>query len=113
MNPYGTWDSELNKIIDDDRYTALDTTKKRKEVFLEWCKERIAFLKAEKEKEKKVDPKIPYLEFLVEKATGKLYWPEFKRKFRKEKEMKDLKLSDKDKEKLFRDYVSRKSTSSN
>ncbi|RPA83776.1 hypothetical protein BJ508DRAFT_223434 [Ascobolus immersus RN42] len=106
VNPYGTWDSELNKIIDDDRYTALDTTKKRKEVFLEWCKDRIAYLKAEKEKEKKIDPKIPYLNLLVEKATGKLYWPEFKRKYRKEQAMKDIKLSDKEREKLFRDYVS-------
>lgn len=53
------------------------------------------------------DPRIKYLEFLQEYATPKLYWPEFKRKYRKEPEMKVSQLSDKDREKFYRDYISR------
>lgn len=111
VNPYGTWDSELSKIVDDERYTILPTTKKRKEIFSEWARERIAVLKAEKEKERKYDPKYPYLLFLAQNCNGKLYWAEFKRKFRKEKEMKDVRLSDKDREKLYREFVNRKFSS--
>jgi len=40
-------------------------------------------------------------------ATPKLYWPEFKRKFKKEPEMKDPKVVDRDREKYYRDYISR------
>jgi hypothetical protein len=48
---------------------------------------------------------MPYLEFLQRNATPKLYWPEFKRKYKKEPEMRDSKLSDKDREKWYRDYI--------
>ena len=55
----------------------------------------------------KLDPKIPYLAFLADNATPKLYWPEFKRKFKKNVEMNDRKLVDKDREKLYRDHINR------
>jgi|SRR5579871_401087 len=108
INPYSTWESEMPKLVGDGRYTALTTTKFRKQVFSEWCQERIAFLKAEKGKEVKKDPRIAYLNFLELNATPKLYWPEFKRKYKKEPEMKDIKVTDKDREKYYRDYTSRK-----
>jgi len=47
------------------------------------------------------------LAFLQEKATPKLYWPEFKRKFKKDAVMSDRKLADKDREKLYREHVNR------
>lgn len=53
----------------------------------------------------KLDPKIPYLAFLSERVTPKLYWPEFKRKFKKESEMNDRELVDKDREKLYCDHI--------
>jgi hypothetical protein len=55
----------------------------------------------------KQDPRIPYLSFLHAKATPKLYWPEFKRKFKREAELNDRKLGDKDREKLYRDHINR------
>ncbi len=64
-------------------------------------------LKAQRAKEEKKDPRIPYLRFLHEHATPKLYWPEFKRKHRKEEAMKDAHLSDKEREKLYRDHINR------
>lgn len=109
ISPYAPWDKVLENdgLYDDERYKALPTMKARKDCFDEWARERIQYLKVQKAKQQKLDPKIPYLAFLHRHATPKLYWPEFRRRFRKEPEMKDTKVSDKDKEKLYRDLVKR------
>ncbi|KJZ73802.1 hypothetical protein HIM_06920 [Hirsutella minnesotensis 3608] len=109
INPYSPWDKliEEGKIIDDPRYTALSTMRARKDCWDEWSREKIAELKEQRAKQEKKDPKIAYMAFLQEKATPKLYWPEFKRKYKKEDSMKDLKLSDKDREKAYREHINR------
>lgn len=105
-NPYGTWENTYPSLAHDPRYTVLNTTKHRQEVFTAWCKDRVAILKEEKLKQERKDPKVQYWEFLTAhiKDVKKLYWPEFKRKHKKEKEMKDSKLTDKDREKMYREY---------
>lgn len=109
INPYSPWEKllEEGKVVDDSRYTVLSTTKERKEVWEEWSREKIKQLREERAKQEKKDPKIPYMALLQEKATPKLYWPEFKRKYKKEASMKDMSLSDKDREKLYREHISR------
>ncbi|KNG85464.1 FF domain protein [Aspergillus nomiae NRRL 13137] len=109
INPYATWEKiiEEGRIIEDSRYTALPNMRSRREVWSQWSRDRIQVLKEQKEKEEKKDPRIKYLAFLETHATPKLYWPEFKRKYRKEPEMKDTQLSDKDREKFYRDLMSR------
>lgn len=109
ISPYTTWDRliEDGNIVDDDRYTVLSSMKARRDVWGEWSKERIQRLREQREKEEKKDPRIPYLSFLQENATPKLYWPEFRRKYKKEAEMRDAKLSDKEREKWYRDYINR------
>lgn len=109
INPYRTWDQvlEAGTIYDDDRYTALPNMRSRRETFADWSREKIQTLKEQREREEKKDPKIPYMTFLQQKATPKLYWPEFKRKFKKEPEMRDTKVSDKDKEKWYREHIKR------
>ncbi|KHN95883.1 FF domain protein [Metarhizium album ARSEF 1941] len=109
VNPYSPWDKliEEGRIMDDPRYTALATTRARKECWDEWTRDRIAKLKEQRAKQEKKDPKIAYMAFLQAKATPKLYWPEFKRKYKKEEAMKDLKLSDKDREKAYREHINR------
>lgn len=109
INPYSPWDKllEEGKIVDDLRYTALGTTKERKECWDEWTREKIAELKEQRARQEKKDPRIAYMAFLQEKATPKLYWPEFKRKYKKESSMKDLQLSDKDREKAYREHIAR------
>ena len=109
ISPYTTWEKliEDGKIIEDNRYTVLTTMKARKEVWGEWSKQRIQRLREQREKEDKKDPRIPYLSFLQMNATPKLYWPEFRRKYKKEAEMRDTKLPDKDREKWYRDYINR------
>ncbi|KAI9795913.1 MAG: hypothetical protein M1835_004942 [Candelina submexicana] len=109
INPYSTWDNiiEEGRIIEDDRYTVLPNMKTRKEVWGEWGREKAQKLKEQREKQEKKDPRIPYLAFLQKNASPKLYWPEFKRKYKKEPEMRDSKLADKDREKLYRDHINR------
>lgn len=109
INPYSPWEKllEEGKIMDDPRYTALNTTKARRDCWDEWTREKIAERKAQRAREEKKDPRVAYMKFLQEKATPKLYWPEFKRKYKKEDVMKDMKLSEKDREKAYREYISR------
>lgn len=109
VNPFNTWENiiEEGRIIEDSRYTAPPNMKTRREIFSNWSRDRIQQLKEQKEKQEKKDPRIKYLAFLQEHATPKLYWPEFKRKYRKEPEMKDSQLSDKEREKFYRDHISR------
>lgn len=109
INPYSPWEKliEEGKIIDDSRYTVLNTTKERKEVWEDWSRDKIKELKEQRARQEKQDPKIPYMGLLQDKATPKLYWPEFKRKYKKEPAMKDMSLSDKDREKLYREHINR------
>jgi hypothetical protein len=109
INPFTTWENviEEGRIIDDTRYTAPSNMKARREIFANWTRDRIQYVRDQKAKQEKTDPRIRYLAFLQEHATPKLYWPEFKRKYRKEPEMKDSQLGDKDREKFYRDHISR------
>jgi hypothetical protein len=109
INPYTPWDTiiEEGKIVDDERYTCLPNMKSRKEAWESWCRDRIQKLREQRAREEKKDPKIPYMAFLQKYATPKLYWPEFRRKYGKEPELRDNKLKDKDREKWYRDYISR------
>ena len=109
ISPYTPWEKviEAGHIIEDDRYTVLPNMKSRKEVWDEWSRDRIQQLRAQREKEEKRDPRIPYFAFLESHATPKLYWPEFRRKYRSEPEMRAAKITDKDREKWYREYINR------
>ncbi|KAK4506912.1 hypothetical protein PRZ48_000645 [Zasmidium cellare] len=112
ISPFTPWDRIIadeseSSILNDDRYTVLPNMRARKDVFEAWVKDKAAQIQQERATMAKRDPKIPYLAFLQHNATPKLYWPEFKRKFKKDVEMNDRKLSDKDREKLYRDHINR------
>lgn len=109
FSPFTPWDKVLENeaLYEDERYKALPTMKARQECFSEWCKERAQYLKELKALQVQKDPRIPYLAFLHRHATPKLYWPEFRRKFKKEAEMRDTKLPEKEKEKLYREHIKR------
>ncbi|QQK42612.1 WW/Rsp5/WWP [Penicillium digitatum] len=108
INPFTTWENviEEGRIIEDTRYTAPSNMKTRREIFSNWSRDRIQCAREQKAKQEKTDPRISYLAFLQEHATPKLYWPEFKRKYRKEPEMKGSQLADKEREKFYRDHIS-------
>ena len=110
VSPYTTWEAilEAGQIIEDDRYTVLPNMRARKDVWAEWSRDMVQRLREVREKEEKKDPRLPYFAFLQARATPKLYWPEFRRKFQKEPELRNSKLSDKDREKWYREYINRK-----
>ena len=109
INPYTPWEKliEDGHIIEDERYTVLTTMKSRKEAWDAWSRDRIASIKQHRETAERQDPRIPYLTFLGEKANPKLYWPEFRRKWKKEPEMRDSRFPDKEREKLYREHINR------
>ena len=112
ISPFTPWDKLIAdeseaSILNDDRYTVLPNMRARKEVWDAWTRDKAAQIKEERAKMGKLDPRIPYLAFLAEKANPKLYWPEFRRKYKREPELNDRKLSDKDREKLYRDHIYR------
>lgn len=114
INPYSPWEKllEEGRVFDDPRYTALATTKARREAWEAWSRSRIRALRERRAREAKErppdDPRVPFFAFLHEKATSpKLYWPEFRRKHRKEPVMRDSALSDRDRERWYRDHVAR------
>ncbi|KAM0279733.1 hypothetical protein ACHAQH_004424 [Verticillium albo-atrum] len=109
INPYNTWDKliEEGRLVDDPRYTVLNTMKARKEAWQEWSKDKIQELKEQRAKQEKTDPRIPYMALLQDKASPKLFWQEFKRKHRKEAAMTDPHIKDKDREKLYREHINR------
>lgn len=114
INPYTTWEKiiEAGQIIDDQRYILLHTMKSRKEAWSDWSREKIQRLKEKREREEKKDPRIHYFSFLQSHASPKLYWPEFRRKYKNEPALRDPKLSDKDREKSYREYINRKADQS-
>ncbi|KAL8826069.1 MAG: hypothetical protein Q9191_004025 [Dirinaria sp. TL-2023a] len=109
INPYTTWDKiiEAGHLLEDDRYTVLPNMKSRRELWANWSREKIQQLKEQRENQEKKDPLIPYMAFLQKYATPKLFWPEFKRKYKKEPEMRNARVSDKDREKWYREYINR------
>ncbi|KAI6990866.1 hypothetical protein KC329_g4464 [Hortaea werneckii] len=113
ISPYTPWEKLLQdedsptSILHDDRYTVLPNMKIRRHVFDDWARAKAAQIQTARAQMEKQDPRIPYLALLADKASPKLYWPEFKRKFKKEPALLDRKLADKDKEKLYRDHVAR------
>lgn len=109
IDPFTTWDKIINDgyIIEDNRYTLLPNMKSRKSVFVDWSIAKIERLKEQRANERKANPQIPYLTFLQKHATPKLFWPEFRRKFRRELELTNIRMSDKDREKLYREHIKR------
>lgn len=112
ISPFVPWENIISdtsdtSILYDDRYTALPTTRARKEVWQGWIRDTVAELNHQRAQTEKQDPRIPYLAFLADKASPKLYWPEFKRKFKREGIMSDRKLGDKEREKLYRQHITR------
>ena len=55
LNPFSTWEKIVQdgKIVEDERYTALHNMKSRKEVWAEWCREKIQISKEQREKAEK------------------------------------------------------------
>ncbi|KAK9469728.1 hypothetical protein V1512DRAFT_16653 [Lipomyces arxii] len=108
VNPYSPWDLEMPKLVTDPRYKVLETTSERKAAFENWSRDRIAELKGQAANTPKVSPEQLFSEFLRQYATPRLFYQEFKRKYRKEPAFKESRLSDREREKMYREFVKKK-----
>ncbi|CAD6500520.1 BgTH12-06230 [Blumeria graminis f. sp. triticale] len=109
INPYSPWEKLVDegKLINDIRYTALTNMKSRKKAWEDWSRTKIKQLQEARLGHERKDPRIPFLSFIQKHATSKLYWPEFKRKYRKEAEIRDTSMTDKEREKIYREHINR------
>ncbi|KAK9476987.1 hypothetical protein V1514DRAFT_297320 [Lipomyces japonicus] len=105
INPYSQWETELTKAEKDDRFSILQTISERKFEFENWARERIAKLKEVQKLEPKLSPQDEFKTFLKQYATPRLFYVEFKRKHRKEPTFKNSELTDREKEKLYREHI--------
>lgn len=115
ISPFTPWESLVNDtnphtILHDDRFTIIPTSRGRKDAHSQWSKETIALQQSQKaqQKDTEEDPKTKFLQFLVEAATPKLYWVEFRRKFRKDPRLKvTSKFTEKAQEKTYREFIAK------
>ncbi|ODV97633.1 hypothetical protein PACTADRAFT_47510 [Pachysolen tannophilus NRRL Y-2460] len=121
INPYSSFDLEIDKLIEQPRFLVVDNNKQRKAIFDEWCKEKLALTAAaaqsqaaplEQHQEEDYNeflannPILQYIEYLnskIPKLKKKLYYIEFRRKFKSE--FSHIDLSDKEKENFYREYT--------
>lgn len=110
INPYSPFEAVLEnkELVADLRWGVFSSQAAKKKAWEEWSRDAIRELKEQRAKPEKNDPRIQFMEFLQQKATLKLYWPEFKRKYRKEPPMKDGAIADKDREKWYRELINRR-----
>ncbi|CAG8446686.1 11159_t:CDS:10 [Ambispora gerdemannii] len=105
VSPFAVWEKELPRIIHDPRYTIISTLKQRKEIFDEYCKEKVIELRAEKKKKAKTRSVQEEFEKLLEEEVSLgNHWEDFRRKFKRDQRFKDYD-DEKEKEKKFREHI--------
>jgi hypothetical protein len=55
VNPFNTWENEVSKIVQDPRYSMINNTKQRMEMFADWARARIALIKEDEKDQIKED----------------------------------------------------------
>ncbi|KAG5355256.1 hypothetical protein CJU90_4289 [Yarrowia sp. C11] len=112
VNPFSTWDKELTKVVEDDRYEVLETRLDRENVFTEWAKDVIRQRKeakeaeAEDEEELEVDISAAeeFVMLLKETYKKNKFYVEYRRKNKGDERFKEIDLTDKERESVYRAY---------
>ncbi|WBW71916.1 splicing associated factor Dre4 [Schizosaccharomyces osmophilus] len=100
VDVYQTWEFTYPKLIDDERFRILDTGQDRRQVFEEYCKSAIA---SKPDRSSKTSSLLGFWN-LLQSLPSTILWPEFKRKYRKSPVLSIPRYSDRDLEKLFREF---------
>lgn len=104
LTPFDSWELVSERMVHDPEYLSIDTNQERKAIFDEWCKEQMV---EQKEKEI-VSDTARFVAFIKETQKSwkrKLYFAEFKRKYRSNSQFKSFKLSDKEKETIYKEAM--------
>ncbi|KAI8997111.1 hypothetical protein BDB01DRAFT_769872 [Pilobolus umbonatus] len=102
VSPFSTYSSEMPRLMDDPRFNMVPPHK-QKTLFNKYCHdigEKIRKEKAMKEKR----PEEEFKELLESKVKEKMYWDDFRRKYKDDPRFKAIRVT-KEKEALFKDHV--------
>ncbi|KNZ45981.1 hypothetical protein VP01_764g7 [Puccinia sorghi] len=106
IDPMAPWDNELPKFVTDARYLALPSMKERRDLFDEFCKEKIRQQRAAKQAAPKADPPQAYRSLLIESVRStRTLWEEFKNQHKKDGRFRNFGRDDREREKVFKGWL--------
>lgn len=120
ISPFSQWESSLPLFINDPRYVLLSSSKDRREVFDEYCRDvgRARRLKktgaaastsssaAAVKETKKADPEREYKALLRENVTStRTRWDEWRKKWKKDRRFYSFGRDDREREKGFKQHL--------
>ncbi|EGG06796.1 uncharacterized protein MELLADRAFT_35874, partial [Melampsora larici-populina 98AG31] len=106
IDPIAPWDNELPKFVTDPRYLALSSMKERRDLFDEFCKEKLRQRRAEKQVTAKLSPPEAYRSLLIEAVTStRTHWEEFRTKYKKDPRFRNFGRDDREREKAFKSWL--------
>ncbi|GAA6039894.1 hypothetical protein JCM8097_006787 [Rhodosporidiobolus ruineniae] len=110
INPMAPFETELPKFVADPRYHAVRNNRDRRDIFEEFCKEKIREQRAAKKKlaesGKKVDPLTAYRALLTSSVTStRTHFSDFKRAHAKDARFREFGKTEGDREKEFKKFL--------
>ncbi|GAA5912393.1 uncharacterized protein JCM6883_005654 [Sporobolomyces salmoneus] len=110
INPMAPFENELPKFVNDPRYHAVKSQRDRRDVFDEFCKEKIRERRAAKAKLAqsgiKVDPLEAYRALLSSTVTStRTHFSDFKKAHGKDSRFREFGKNEGEKEKEFKKYL--------
>ncbi|BGP07531.1 hypothetical protein JCM10049v2_003369 [Rhodotorula toruloides] len=110
INPMAPFETELPKFVNDPRYHSVKSQRDRRDLFDEFCKEKIREQRAAKkraaESGQKVDPLTAYRQLLATAVTStRTHFSDFKRSHQKDQRYRDFGKTEGDREKEFKRYL--------
>ncbi|KEI41785.1 uncharacterized protein L969DRAFT_93002 [Mixia osmundae IAM 14324] len=105
ISPLAPWDMELPKFVNDPRYKAVKQLRERRELFDDFCKEKIRAQRARGAAPKQ-DPIAAYRALLVAHVTStRTHWDDFRRDHKTDVRFRNYGRDDREREKAFRSWL--------
>ena len=110
ISPFAPWDQSLPLFINDPRYILLSSTKDRREVYEEYCRDVGRARRLNKGtaiiESKKGDPEKDYKALLRESVTStRTRWDDFRKQWKKDRRFYSFGRDDRDREKVFKVHL--------
>ncbi|GAA5834689.1 hypothetical protein JCM11251_003633 [Rhodosporidiobolus azoricus] len=110
INPMAPFETELPKFVGDPRYHAVTNNRDRRDMFEEFCKEKIREQRAAKKKlaesGKKVDPLTAFRALLTSAVTStRTHFSDFKRAHSRDPRFREFGKTEGDREKEFKKFL--------
>ncbi|ODV60876.1 FF domain-containing protein ASCRUDRAFT_81221 [Ascoidea rubescens DSM 1968] len=117
LDPFKLWDTQVNLLVNDQRFYSIDSNKKRKQLFDNWSNLIIKNTSSytttttantttitDNNNSNNDDEESKFIQFIQNNFNKNLFYVEFKRKHKKNHLFNSLNLSDNQKEKIYRNF---------